>query len=334
MTTEICVVIVTYKERPALLKQVVGAVISESVEHVIVVSNGASWDVAGWAYSEMPGKVEVVALPSNSGSAPAFSVGIEKAIERGAEFVWLLDDDNQPEPGALTNLLNAYERLRAESPRERLAVAAFRPRRSRGVLVDVPLNRNIQRPSTFLGFHVVSLPVMLWRHSRWGRPCPRKVIPPFVDVDVAPYGGLLFHRSLIAAHGLPRADFVLYADDWEFTSRITRAGGAIRIVTAARLRELEGAWHGRTRVLSPFARWLTCEDWRAFYGVRNHVYVDTHCMPHSRTMLFINRCFCYLVLWVHALVYPRPGRFSLLRRAIRNGVAGKLGLEEGIHLGG
>lgn len=315
-----------------MLKEVVKALSAQGVRRVVVVSNGATWDVGSWARQGAPGHVHVVQLSSNEGSSPAFAAGIAYAMGEGAEFIWLLDDDNQPQAGALTALLDAYAVLESEVPRDRLAVAAFRPCRFRGILLDIPLKKISQRPSTFLGFHLGAVPLMLWRHFRWGRPGPRRNIPPLVPTDFAPYGGLLFHRAVVEEHGLPRADFVLYADDWEFTSRITRHGGTIQVVTKAGVNELESSWRARARPKSPFAAWMTCEDWRAYYGARNHVYVDTHCFPHRSLMLGANRLFCHLILWLHSLAYRQPGRYRLLRRAIRDGISGRLGTPPGLML--
>lgn len=325
-------VIVTYKDRSALLKQVVNALTTEGVRRIVLVSNGARWDIESWARQEAAGLVHLVHLSSNEGSAPGFAAGIERAIKCGAEFLWLLDDDNKPEPGALEALLGAYHQLATGSRREQLAVAAFRPRRFAGVFRDVPLSRHIQPPSSFLGFHLGEVPLVLWRHFRWGRPGPRKHIPALIERYVAPYGGLLFHRAVVDAHGLPRADFVVYGDDWEFTSRITRSGGTIQLVTSARIDEIDEPGTAKPRHVTPFANWFIWEDWRAFYGARNHAYVETHCLPRTRVMFYANRCLCQGILWVHSLAFPRAGRYRLLRSAIRDGTAGRMGPVRGLEL--
>ena len=54
---------------------------------------------------------------------------------------------------------------------------------------------------------------------------------------------MLAHRSLYQAIGLPLRELVLYADDTEYTRRITAMGGRLRLVTDALIDELELSWN-------------------------------------------------------------------------------------------
>src|SRR4029078_3287900 len=44
-------------------------------------------------------------LTDNTGGAGGFHEGLRWALERGADLVWLMDDDGLPEPGCLKTLL-------------------------------------------------------------------------------------------------------------------------------------------------------------------------------------------------------------------------------------
>ena len=47
-------------------------------------------------------------LATNRGGAGGFHDGLGWAIDRGADLVWLMDDDGLPEPDCLATLLDAH----------------------------------------------------------------------------------------------------------------------------------------------------------------------------------------------------------------------------------
>ena len=323
-----CAVVVTYGDRRHLLGRVLAA-ISEipEVTRVVLVSNGAHWDAAAMAGRLLSSRAEVVRLTTNQGSATGFATGIRRSCELGAGFIWLLDDDNRPEQDALRQLLAAYGSSSAEIPEDSLAVAAFRPDLEANEFGGVRLSRLRRRRSSFWGLHVVDLPAKIWSYTPWGRAQAARRLQSPVDVDIAPYGGLLFRQALIERHGLPRADLVLYADDTEFTYRITHSGGTIRLVPSARITDIEPSWSSRPPLSLPFRHWLEDGgDVRAFYGARNRTYLDTYCWAGNPLLLAVNRQACCVGLCIFALALRRLDRYRLLRVAMREGANGRLGM--------
>lgn len=323
----VCAVTVTYGNRQHLVRQVLLALLRESaIRKVVVVSNGAQWGVQVLARDLGPGRIEVIDLQSNRGSAAGFAAGIKRACELGTDFIWLLDDDNEPQEGSLSELLAAYAHLRNDFPEEGLAVLAFRPDHQPGGAVRVPPWSLKHRRSSFWGFHIFNIPSKLWRRARRGRPQLCAALPTLVEMAYGPYGGLLFHRAVVEKHGLPREDFVLYGDDTEFAYRITREGGVIWLVTCAEVADLEASWHIELHLGSSFQSWLNGRsDMRAFYGARNQTYLDSHCFPRNQSMFWVNRRVYCLVLWLLAFASRRLGRYTLLQSAIRDGLAERLG---------
>jgi hypothetical protein len=162
-------VTVTYGNRSHYLKQVLAAVQREGVRRTVVVNNGATWNVGRSLREDFRGAVDVLDMSGNTGSAAGFGAGISRAMDSGAEMIWLLDDDNMPVKGALSILLGQYERLRAHHAADKLAVLAFRPEHQADVAMGVAPERINPRPSSFRGFHVLDIPYKLWRRTRWGR---------------------------------------------------------------------------------------------------------------------------------------------------------------------
>lgn len=79
---------------------------------VIVVDNGSS-DGSGELIKTMHPETELLPLSPNRGYAGGCNPGIRRALGRGAEFVWLLNNDTVVQPDALTRMVElAYQRLR------------------------------------------------------------------------------------------------------------------------------------------------------------------------------------------------------------------------------
>ena len=321
-------VTVTYGQRRHLLEQMLVATLAEGIRDIVIVDNGAGWDVGELASQFPDASLHLVPMGSNQGSAAGFAAGISAAMQAGAEMIWLLDDDNRPLPGALHALLEAYNALLAQGGgRQDTAVVAFRPEHQADVAMGVPQARINPRRSSFLGFHVLDIPYKLWRRTPWGNPQPRHGLPATIKLDIAPYSGLLLHREAIEAIGLPRTDFVLYADDSEWSYRITRRGGRIVLVTTAHVEDMESSWNIKQRFGTSLSG-LLCGpgDSRAFYSTRNAAFLCTHCQPGNRLLRVINRTTYLVLLWLLAWAKGRRGRYRLLNQAIRDGVAGRLGL--------
>jgi GT2 family glycosyltransferase len=322
---DVVVVTVTYGDRQALLRQVLDSLPAQNVARVVVVDNGAQWPVSEMLRASYGDFVDVVTMGRNTGSAGGFKAGIARAMELHAEFIWLLDDDNRPADGCLAALLLAYAQERQTTSADRLAVLAFRPEHQADVAAGVPERRINARADSFCGFHVLDIPYKFWRRTRWGR--PRGPVPARVRLDVAPYSGLLLGREVVDAIGLPDERFVLYADDTEYTWRITARGGRIVLVTAARIEDLESSWNIKARFGNSFVGWLRGgDDFRAWYGMRNRAWFDTHCLCKNCSICRLNRLLYMGLLSLIARQSDTRARYALLRRAVEAGYAGELGV--------
>ena len=192
----------------------------------------------------------------------------------------------------------------------------------------VPLRYVNPRPNSFRGFHVLDIPYKFWRRTPWGAPRPQGILPARVDLVIAPYSGLFFHRTLVERFGLPRADFVLYADDTEYSHRLVRAGGRLALIPAARIEDLESSWNVRQHQGSSFGVLLgQGSDLRVYYGIRNGVYFDAHCRAHDRLVFTLNRWVYLAALAGLARLGGRRARLGLIQQAVRDGLAGRLGVQ-------
>ena len=321
-------VIVTYGDRRAMLLQVLDSLPSQGIKRIVVVNNGAHWPVRNELVSRYRDFVDVVELPRNSGSAAGYAAGIRRALELGEDYVWLLDDDNRPTVSCLAALLGAYDRLRIDTDVTRLGVVAFRShcQAQRYMATGSPQSRINGRSSSFLGFHVLDIPVKMWRRTPWGKNSSKERLLAWAPLTFAPYSGFLFHREAANTIGLPREDFVLYADDKEYTHRITLAGGSIALVTGAVVEDLEASWNVQANGGSSFHGVLRQgSDFRAYYSARNGAYFSAYCSAKSPVLLKINYCIYVGILSTLARLGGHLDRYQLLRDAYRNGLSGRLG---------
>ncbi|MBN2679704.1 glycosyltransferase [Acidithiobacillus montserratensis] len=326
----VVVVIVTYGDRRELLLQVLDALPGQGVDRVVVVDNGARWSVKEDLSADYGDFLDVVEMSANTGSAKGFATGIQRALNLGSGYIWLLDDDNRPRGDTLPLLREAYAAAAVNTPRDRLAVVAFRAQFNGDLAMGVATHRINPPVNSFHGFHVRDIPYKLWRRTPWGSPHVCGTLPATVRLDATPYSGLLFNRDLIEAIGLPNEDFVLYEDDIEFTHRITQKDGKILLLTNTQLDDIESSWWNvGSRFRNSFVGLLKGEgDFRAFYGMRNRTYFDSACLKRSAWIFWVNRTVYMIVLFVFATILHRKKRFGILRQAVKDGLSGRLGMHK------
>jgi GT2 family glycosyltransferase len=323
----VSVVTVTYGDRWPLLRRVLEFIeASSKVDRAVVVDNGAHAPIAPLVERAGFQKVIVVRMPRNLGSAAGFKRGLETVRGYDPEWIWLLDDDNLPEPSTLDTILRSATQLDRRDL-GRCAFLAFRPQQQADIAAGMDVHRCIPAHSSFCGFHVADIPYKLWRRIRRVRPTVPRAVPARISVPYAPYGGLFFHLHLLQTIGTPKEELILYADDTEFSYRIVRAGGCIWLLTGAPITELESPWITKRGARSSFEACLKgAAGFRLFYRARNRAYFDRRCWSHNRFMYLVNRAAYLLILRLLAWRYRRTDRYALIRRAIRLGEAGHLGL--------
>ena len=325
----ICVVTVTYGARWHLLRQALASAQSEDVQRAVVVDNGAKEDIATLARNEFGAFVDVMTMGRNSGSAGGYKAGMQRALDLGAEYLLLLDDDNKLEAGCLDKLVSTHHACVESVPADRLAVLAYRANWQTDVVRNVPSNGMEGNRAAFLGFDFQDVPFKFFRRTPFGRQwIARRPMLDQVTVAIAPYSGMFFHRAVPEAHGLPDERFFLYADDSDFSYRLTQANGKIVLATEAKLVDLEVSWNMKARFSNTLDALLMGDgDFRAFYSTRNHAYFEGYrdVTRKEKIIRSINRAVYLAALRLRALMIGRKQRLALLMKAIRDGEAGRLG---------
>lgn len=262
----ICAVVVTYGERWPYLEPTLHGVSSQpGLTHIVVVDNGAHPAVGErlQAFASRDPRLAIVRHEQNLGSAGGFRAGLAAAATTDARFLWTLDDDTRPEPGAAAALAAAWH-----APSD-VALHDVRALLSQRWDADRYRRERDWSPDAAFGVDLLQRVQRLFGGSE-----PPGAVDRPILVRMAPWSGLFFERTRLDEVELPDANLVLYEDDHEFTLRLTAGGGSILVVPASRLVTLAPSWHeGRPRgFLTP---WLTSPDTRrAYYGARNRVFVE------------------------------------------------------------
>ena len=194
VTNGVAAVVVT-RNRRALLSRCIDCLMRQTapVGERLIVDNDSD-DGTGEMLAPLAanGAIRYANTGGNLGGAGGFQFGLRTALTLGCDYVWLMDDDSMPEPTALEELLKAAD-----------AVGAFGYLSSKALWTDGSLCRmNVQRDLRLRNIVDFSAPRI-------------------------PSGAATFVSLLIPAHvvqevGLPIGEFFIWADDLEYTRRISR----------------------------------------------------------------------------------------------------------------
>ncbi|XVQ11696.1 glycosyltransferase [Spirillospora sp. CA-255316] len=232
-------VVVTYNRRELLVEALEAIRAQTRVPDAVVVVDNASADGTADLVRERFGEAELLALPRNTGGAGGFAAGLRLALDRGADLVWLMDDDTVPEPGALAALLDA----RANVPGPPVLVA------SRVVWTD---GRD----------HPMNTPRAKPRASE--AEVRAAEAAGCVPIRSASFVSVLVDAGAVRERGLPVADYFLWNDDFEFTTRLLR--GRVGVLCRGSVVVHKTRTFGSTDV-DPGERF--------FYEVRNKIWLFT-----------------------------------------------------------
>ncbi|HEY8300312.1 MAG TPA: glycosyltransferase [Jatrophihabitans sp.] len=191
-------VVVTFNRRELLLAALDALDAQTRRPDAVIVVDNASTDATADAVRARAGAVALHVLDRNTGGAGGFAYGMAAALRAAADLIWLMDDDTIPEPDALEALLAARAGYRGPRP----ALLA-----SRVVWTDGRAHpMNTPRPKPMVGTDE--------RAAAEAVSC--------IPVRSASFVSILVDAAVCRARGGPVADYFLWNDDFEFTTRILR----------------------------------------------------------------------------------------------------------------
>ncbi|WP_404473754.1 glycosyltransferase family 2 protein [Vreelandella venusta] len=195
-------VILTYN-RKDLLTRCLDAVYSQTrpCDCVIVIDNASTDDTEKMLLkTEYPGLI-VSVLKDNIGASGGYNAGLRLAYQKGADFIWAMDDDVIPEKDALHHLMKADKALKKKKSKAAFLISQ--------ALTETGLATNTPAISTL--------------KNRIGyRNWPDMLELGMVAVQRSTFVSILLPRAVLAQYGLPITAMFIWGEDTEFTLRITQ----------------------------------------------------------------------------------------------------------------
>jgi rhamnopyranosyl-N-acetylglucosaminyl-diphospho-decaprenol beta-1,3/1,4-galactofuranosyltransferase len=290
----IAAVVVTFNRLELLQRLIPRLAAASGLDEILVVDNASSDGTPEWLRAQVETSavpVHTRRLPQNTGGAGGFHDGLGWAVERGADLVWLMDDDGLPEPGCLTTLL-AVPDLDFWGP----------------VVVDE------EEPERLV------FPIRL--------PGGTRVVHRMADVEAAavdglirdvviPFNGVLVTRALVERIGLVREEFFIWGDDHEYRLRAERAGARIATVVGARVRHPSVGALGTPMAFGRTTYNHSPSDLKHYCMARNNLLNLREYRGRPHALAFVAKTF-----WFYTFTRPSAGRILLSVRAWRAALRG------------
>jgi len=284
----IAAVVVTYN-RLDLLRDLVDVLAKvPGLNEVLVVDNASTdgtgeW-LAGLGHEDVHGRT----LSHNTGGAGGFHEGLRWAVERGADLVWLMDDDGTPEADCLETLLAHAGDLDFWGP----------------VVVDREDPERLVFPIRLPGgTRVVHAMVDVRRAARDG----------LIRDIVIPFNGVLVTRALVERIGLPRQEFFIWGDDHEYRLRAERSGARIATVVDARVLHPSVGELGTPMAFGGTTYNHTPSDLKHYCMARNNLVNLREYAGRLQAAAFVGK-----TLWFYTFTRRDPGRIRLSVQAWRD----------------
>lgn len=192
--------------------------LSDGAPACLVVDNGSTDDSVARIRSAHP-HVPVLENGKNLGFAGGCNAGIRVAMDAGAEFVWLLNNDTVPTPGALSALVEV-----AENDASVGAVGS--------VLRYMSEPERVQTWGG--GWHWPWLGAGI----NWKRPVPTALVTYLVGAS------LLLRTQSLADVGLLDDRFFMYREDVDLCVRLRRRGWSVEVASDSTVHHAVGGSSG------------------------------------------------------------------------------------------
>jgi len=187
--------------------------------------------------------IHYVRMNENTGGAGGFYEGVKGAYEKGYDWLWLMDDDAEPEKYALEKLDIYFNRDGIVA----LSNTVIKPNNEIALTHRGRVDFNTMFPA-------IQIPISIEEYKN-----------DEVEIDTASFVGILINRNAIEKIGFPKKEFFIHNDDIEYCLRLMQIGKLLLIPDSI-IYHKEGAYIDEARI--PFEKL-----WLKYYGKRNQIWI-------------------------------------------------------------
>lgn len=258
MNKKIAAVVVTYNRKNLLIK-CLKSILSQTYKDVeVVVVDNASTDGTEKFMKDEYGKnaqVQYVNTGSNLGGAGGFSFGVKWAVQHNYDYLWIMDDDTIPTETALEELMKADELLKD----------GF------GFLASYV--KWIDETSCEMNVPMIS--------DKWRENISFQFSNRMVRLESASFVSILLKAEVVKQVGLPIKEFFIWADDMEYTRRISSAYPCYFVYDSQVVHEM------KTNQATSIEKASSDRLERYKYLYRNRYYVASHGAKREKIIFWL-----------------------------------------------
>jgi GT2 family glycosyltransferase len=257
---KICTIVVTFN-RYELLKECLDALLNQTYTTDILIVDNNSTDGTDVKIVEdgylKNSNINYRRMEKNLGGAGGFHFGVKYALENGYDYVWLMDDDAEPE-------LNSLELLIASIDEEKYS--AYAPKTLIGTKEDNIISSHghigVFDYKNCLPAFQKPIDMSLYEKDR-------------SEIEMASFVGIFIPITSVKKIGLPEDRFFIHHDDSEYSLRLVTLG-KILMVNNSKIYHKEKRqeekierkflWFKKNRIRYE-------KLWLKYFGLRNSVFI-------------------------------------------------------------
>lgn len=199
-------------------------------------------------------KMHYIRMHKNTGGAGGFHEGVKRAYKKGYDWLWLMDDDAEPELDALEKLESHYINS------HNLAFA------------NVVKDKDEKIQNKHRGHINFNLPFTTFVKPLNKKDFHKKTI----EIDFTSFVGLLIKKEAIEKTGLPKKEFFIHNDDMEYCIRLRKVSKIIMIMSST-------IYHKEVFMenINEHGHIAYENLWMMFYGKRNLIWIGKQNSTHK-----------------------------------------------------
>ena len=256
----ICTVVVTYN-RYELLKECLDSLSNQTYKTDILLIDNASTDGTDKKIVEdnylKNKQIIYTRLEKNLGGAGGFHHGVKYSLENNYDYVWLMDDDAEPELDALELIMNNLDDKK---------YSAYAPRTLIGTKEDNIL-------STFGHRGVFDYKNCLPAFQKGIE--SKEYKKDFVEIEMASFVGIFIPLKSVKKIGLPEKRFFIHHDDTEYSLRLVTLGKILMVNKSIIYHKEKRQEEKIERQFLGFKKNRIKFDklWLKYFGLRNSIFL-------------------------------------------------------------